>query len=79
MTARTLQLLTALLMTAPLFGRSRVDDCPDFQDFVRRETAFRRVFTNHIGIRRNVDADLVVRNIALYPLNLGSQVAEDAA
>src|SRR5215469_64943 len=62
------------------FGGSRIDHGFDFQDVVRREAALSRVLTYGLFIRRDIDAvDLVGSDIALYPLDLGPQVAKHTA
>src|SRR5262249_30507570 len=61
-------------------GGGRVDDRPHLRDAVRREPALPRVLANEIRRGRDVDAvDPVVGDVALDPLDLGSQAVEDGA
>src|SRR5215813_14231265 len=60
--------------------RCRVDHAFHFRDPVGREAALLSVLTDHLLIGRDVDAvNLVVRNEALDPLDLRSEVAQHAA
>src|ERR1700692_1074093 len=59
---------------------SWVDDCPYLGDAICREATALCVLPDHFLVRSDVYAvDLVVGNIALYPLNLWSELFQDAA
>ena len=61
-------------------GRRWFDHCPYPDDFVRGECAFPRVLAHHFLVRRDVDAvDLVVRDVAVNPLDLRPHLSEHAA
>ena len=62
------------------FGCCGVDDAADLSNRVRWESPLSGMFPDEILVRRNVDAvDLVSGDIAVDPLNLGTEPAEDAA
>ena len=63
-----------------LFRGGRVDDRTDPRDAVGWESAALRVLTNHVLARRAIDAiDLVVRHVAVNPLDLRPKVTQHAA
>src|SRR5687767_15564149 len=61
-------------------GRRRVDRGPDAGDAVCRKSAPARVLANQTFVRSVVHAiDLVARDVAVHPLDVGAEFAEHAA
>ena len=64
----------------PLLCCRRIDHGPDFRDAVGWEAALPRMFAHRRLIRRNVDTvNLVSRDVAVQPLNLRTEIPQDAA
>lgn len=61
-------------------GRGRIDHLSDLGNAVGREAALFGVFTHQLRVGRDVDAiDLVVRDVALDPVDLRAELLQDAA
>src|SRR5262245_39212503 len=67
-------------LIATLFRSRRVNDGLYFADGIDRKASAHRVLTNELRVRREVDAvELVVGHVAVHPLNLRTELAQDAA
>ena len=63
-----------------LFGRGRIDDVAHLRDAVGRKAGVLRMLPDQLGIGRAVDAvDLVIGDVAMDPLDVGSHILEHAA
>lgn len=63
-----------------LFGAGGIDHRSDLGDRVCREAAFRGVLADHVLVRSDVYAvDLVVRHERLHPLDLWTELLQNAA
>src|SRR6185295_4431191 len=63
-----------------LFTGRGINDGFDLTNGIDRKTPARGVLANHLRVRRDVNAiKLVVRDIALNPLDLRAEVTEDPA
>src|SRR5688500_12392973 len=63
--------------TERLFSGRRIDDAADLADLVCRKAAALCVLANDVLVGCAVDAvDLVVRDVAVNPLNFGPQLAK---
>src|SRR5438477_3273484 len=62
------------------FRRGRVDGFANLRDTVCREPSLPGMFADQFLVRGDVDAvDLVIRNVAVQPLDLGTELAQHAA
>ena len=61
-------------------GGRGIDNRRDLEHAIGRESSLPGVFPDDLSVRRDVDAgDLVLRNVALDPLNAGAEPLEDRA
>src|SRR5580704_6888955 len=62
------------------FGGGGVDDAANLGDAVGGEAALAGVLADHLFVGRDVDAvDFVVGDVAMKPLDLGTEIAQDGA